>query len=225
MEESSISTESRGLLGLRFTIDYLLFNKDAKEEWEGLAMENTTTTTNTTTTNGNSPDIHSNHNEDTLGDGEESPKSASPGIGTDASEEDNDEEGVKGDAAEGSDSQEDKPTQSYIALISMAILASEEKKLLLCDIYQWIMDHYPYFKNKVLPYDDYVDRNCCIGINSYRYISYITSGQMISVWIITQKLLHMMIRMIMHECPVYTERRIFCVLCICFITVIVTINS
>uniref|UniRef100_A0A3P8SC38 Forkhead box Q2 n=1 Tax=Amphiprion percula TaxID=161767 RepID=A0A3P8SC38_AMPPE len=42
----------------------------------------------------------------------------------------------------------DKPNQSYIALISKAILASEQKKLLLCDIYQWIMDHYPYFKSK-----------------------------------------------------------------------------
>uniref|UniRef100_A0A3Q2D8B2 Forkhead box Q2 n=1 Tax=Cyprinodon variegatus TaxID=28743 RepID=A0A3Q2D8B2_CYPVA len=42
----------------------------------------------------------------------------------------------------------DKPNQSYIALISKAILASDEKKLLLCDIYQWIMDHYPYFKSK-----------------------------------------------------------------------------
>lgn len=43
----------------------------------------------------------------------------------------------------------DKPAQSYIALISTAILSSPEKKLLLCDIYQWIMDNYPYFKNKV----------------------------------------------------------------------------
>uniref|UniRef100_A0A672YKF9 Forkhead box Q2 n=1 Tax=Sphaeramia orbicularis TaxID=375764 RepID=A0A672YKF9_9TELE len=42
----------------------------------------------------------------------------------------------------------DKPNQSYIALISKAILASEQKKLLLCDIYQWIMDHYPYFRSK-----------------------------------------------------------------------------
>uniref|UniRef100_A0A3Q3SRE5 Forkhead box Q2 n=1 Tax=Mastacembelus armatus TaxID=205130 RepID=A0A3Q3SRE5_9TELE len=42
----------------------------------------------------------------------------------------------------------EKPNQSYIALISKAILASEQKKLLLCDIYQWIMDHYPYFKNQ-----------------------------------------------------------------------------
>lgn len=43
----------------------------------------------------------------------------------------------------------DKPAQSYIALISTAILSSPEKKLLLSDIYQWIMDNYPYFKNKV----------------------------------------------------------------------------
>lgn len=43
----------------------------------------------------------------------------------------------------------DKPSQSYIALISTAILSSPEKKLLLSDIYQWIMDNYPYFKNKV----------------------------------------------------------------------------
>ncbi|KAK4808056.1 hypothetical protein QYF61_017076 [Mycteria americana] len=42
----------------------------------------------------------------------------------------------------------DKPSQSYIALISTAILSSPEKKLLLSDIYQWIMDNYPYFKNK-----------------------------------------------------------------------------
>uniref|UniRef100_A0AAV2KV20 Fork-head domain-containing protein n=1 Tax=Knipowitschia caucasica TaxID=637954 RepID=A0AAV2KV20_KNICA len=47
-----------------------------------------------------------------------------------------------------SDFTEEKPNQSYIALISKAILASEPKKLLLCDIYQWIMDHYPYFKSK-----------------------------------------------------------------------------
>ncbi|KAG2464660.1 FOXA3 factor, partial [Polypterus senegalus] len=41
-----------------------------------------------------------------------------------------------------------KPAQSYIALISSAILSCPEKKLLLSDIYQWIMDHYPYFKSK-----------------------------------------------------------------------------
>ncbi|XP_048108018.1 forkhead box Q2 [Alosa alosa] len=140
MEESGINTESRGLLGLRFTIDYLLFNKGAKSEWEGSEMESTNVSKD-------SPDTQDSQREETPRDEEECPKSASPEMGTDASEEDNDEE-VKGEGAECSDGQEDKPTQSYIALISMAILASEEKKLLLCDIYQWIMDHYPYFKNK-----------------------------------------------------------------------------
>ena len=33
-----------------------------------------------------------------------------------------------------------KPALSYIALISMAILSHPEKKLLLGDIYQYIMD-------------------------------------------------------------------------------------
>ncbi|KAM3876115.1 LOW QUALITY PROTEIN: forkhead box Q2 [Diretmus argenteus] len=38
--------------------------------------------------------------------------------------------------------------RTNIALISKAILTSDKKKLLLCDIYQWIMDHYPYFQSK-----------------------------------------------------------------------------
>ena len=39
-----------------------------------------------------------------------------------------------------------KPPHSYIALISMAILSTEDKKLLLCDIYEYIMDNYKYYK-------------------------------------------------------------------------------
>ena len=42
----------------------------------------------------------------------------------------------------------EKPSQSYIALISNAILSSADKKLLLCDIYQFIMDNYPFYNNK-----------------------------------------------------------------------------
>jgi len=41
---------------------------------------------------------------------------------------------------------EPKPSQSYIGLISMAILSSKERKLVLSDIYQWILDHYAYFR-------------------------------------------------------------------------------
>ncbi|XP_067664929.1 forkhead box protein D5-like [Haliotis asinina] len=41
-----------------------------------------------------------------------------------------------------------KPTHSYIALISMAILSTEGKKMLLSDIYSYIMDNFPYYNNK-----------------------------------------------------------------------------
>nr|XP_015220831.1 PREDICTED: forkhead box protein E3-like [Lepisosteus oculatus] len=58
------------------------------------------------------------------------------------------EEGGAERGGSSSDGPQDKPGQSYIALISTAILASRDKKLLLCDIYQWIMDNYPYFKSK-----------------------------------------------------------------------------
>lgn len=41
---------------------------------------------------------------------------------------------------------EPKPSQSYIGLIAMAILSSKERKLVLSDIYQWILDHFAYFR-------------------------------------------------------------------------------
>jgi len=41
---------------------------------------------------------------------------------------------------------EPKPSHSYIGLIAMAILSSKEHKLILSDIYQWILDHYAYFR-------------------------------------------------------------------------------
>ena len=43
---------------------------------------------------------------------------------------------------------EEKPTQSYIGLISKAILSSPQQKLVLGDIYNYIMTNYPYFRNK-----------------------------------------------------------------------------
>lgn len=44
--------------------------------------------------------------------------------------------------------EEPKPAQSYIGLISMAILQNKEHKLVLADIYQWIMDNFAYFRNR-----------------------------------------------------------------------------
>ena len=44
--------------------------------------------------------------------------------------------------------EEPKPSCSYIGLIAMAILSSSEKKMVLSDIYQYILDHYPYFRNR-----------------------------------------------------------------------------
>jgi hypothetical protein len=44
--------------------------------------------------------------------------------------------------------EEPKPTHSYIGLISLAILSTPEKKIVLSDIYQWILDNYLYFRNR-----------------------------------------------------------------------------
>ncbi|KAF0288022.1 Forkhead box protein B1 [Amphibalanus amphitrite] len=45
-------------------------------------------------------------------------------------------------------SEEPKPQHSYIGLIAMAILSSAERKLVLSDIYQYILDNYSYFRNR-----------------------------------------------------------------------------
>jgi hypothetical protein len=42
--------------------------------------------------------------------------------------------------------EQSKPSYSYIGLISMAILSSPDRQLVLSEIYQWILDHYPYFR-------------------------------------------------------------------------------
>ena len=44
--------------------------------------------------------------------------------------------------------EEPKPNHSYIGLIAMAILNSADKKLVLSDIYQYILDNYPYFRTR-----------------------------------------------------------------------------
>ncbi|KAM6962997.1 forkhead box Q2 [Aplochiton taeniatus] len=149
MEDRGTScTTSRERLGLHFTIDYLLYNKGAKSS--KTATEKSSTEELTI--------LHS-----TLVDQSPVPKEnrdrRHPEKNTKGLEDENEVEEIKEEEEEGAEEEEmvtpvstegpqDKPTQSYIALISMAILESEEKKLLLCDIYRWIMEHYPYFKSK-----------------------------------------------------------------------------
>lgn len=41
-----------------------------------------------------------------------------------------------------------KPAHSYIGLIGMCILSTPEKRMVLNDIYQYILDHYPYYRNR-----------------------------------------------------------------------------
>lgn len=43
---------------------------------------------------------------------------------------------------------EEKPNQSYIGLIGQAIMSSPDKKMVLSDIYKWVLTHYAYFRNK-----------------------------------------------------------------------------
>uniref|UniRef100_A0A3Q3FUT4 Forkhead box Q2 n=1 Tax=Labrus bergylta TaxID=56723 RepID=A0A3Q3FUT4_9LABR len=121
MEDRNSRNGGRERLGLSFTIDYLLFNKGVKGSREEATGSRTVEETANNMVNNQSP----------------KPKEQKEG-----------EEEVTTTTFTGPEKSADKPNQSYIALISKAILASEQKKLLLCDIYQWIMDHYPYFKSK-----------------------------------------------------------------------------
>ncbi|CAH1796331.1 unnamed protein product [Owenia fusiformis] len=42
----------------------------------------------------------------------------------------------------------EKPTQSYIALIATAILSKNSRKMLLSEIYSWIVESFPYYKGR-----------------------------------------------------------------------------
>lgn len=133
--EDNTCRSNREQLGLQFTIDYLLYNKGRNTERAELEhnvppSECLQTTVNET-------------EQKTLSE-QDSEKSEDQENEDNECEEEHEKTNLK------SEETDEKPAQSYIALISMAILDSEEKKLLLCDIYQWIMDHYPYFKSKVL---------------------------------------------------------------------------
>lgn len=160
MEDRSSRTGTRERLGLSFTIDYLLFNKGDrgfKEEETG-SRRAEQTLNNMLNHQKPKPEEVRIHSEIQ----KKQRQRSEPGTEEKkVKEEEGDEE--QQDEREGeatttmstSSSPEksaDKPNQSYIALISKAILESEQKKLLLCDIYQWIMENYPYFKSQVSAY-------------------------------------------------------------------------
>lgn len=149
------SRTGRERLGLSFTIDYLLFNKGVK----GLKEEATGRRTAEPAANGalthqnpqpEAVGVHSEMRENRLQRSETSERKGEGEEGDEDQQAKRGEEVATATSTCGSpETSADKPNQSYIALISKAILASEQKKLLLCDIYQWIMDHFPYFKSKV----------------------------------------------------------------------------
>ncbi|XP_008405352.1 forkhead box Q2 isoform X2 [Poecilia reticulata] len=154
MESRNSHNGSSDRLGLSFTIDYLLFNSGVKGSKGEVTASSATEQTENNMLNDQNPElkeveIHRNV-QGTL------PQDPDLDTGKSKTEEEwNKEKHEEGEeemttTSCSSDKSSDKPNQSYIALISKAILASEEKKLLLCDIYQWIMDHYPYFKSRKL---------------------------------------------------------------------------
>lgn len=59
--------------------------------------------------------------------------------------------------------EESKPAYSYIGLISMAILSSPERKLVLSDIYQWILDHYGYFRQRTSGWRNSIRHNLSLN--------------------------------------------------------------
>ncbi len=157
MEDRSSCTGGRERLGLSFTIDYLLFNKGVKGSKEEATGSRTAEQTASNMLNhqnpkpkevGIRPEVQEKRLQRSEADTEERKVKEEEG---DEEQQEEGEEDVTTSIStgRGPEKSADKPNQSYIALISKAILASEQKKLLLCDIYQWIMDHYPYFKSKV----------------------------------------------------------------------------
>lgn len=154
MEERSSRRET---LGLSFTIDYLLFNKGVKGSKEEATGSRTAEQTASGMLNQQNPtpkevgirsETQEMQRQRSEADAEERNVKGEEGV-EEKHEEGEEEVTTTTSTSSSPEKSADKPNQSYIALISKAILASEQKKLLLCDIYQWIMDHYPYFKSKV----------------------------------------------------------------------------
>lgn len=171
-EDTSGRAIGRERLGLSFTIDYLLFNKGVKGSREEATGSRTAEQTASGMLN------HQNPKPKEVGIRAETPENGLQRSETaerkgEGEEGDEDQRATRGEevttttpTCRSPENSSDKPNQSYIALISKAILASEQKKLLLCDIYQWIMEQFPYFKSKVRARPPPQNRRSWVNVSS-----------------------------------------------------------
>lgn len=58
---------------------------------------------------------------------------------------------------------DEKPSHSYIALISMAILSVRDKKMLLGDIYQYIKENFNYYNNEEKAWKNSIRHNLSLN--------------------------------------------------------------
>ncbi|MGH0192542.1 UNVERIFIED_CONTAM: hypothetical protein FKN15_017739 [Acipenser sinensis] len=149
--DGTCNSSGRERLGLAFTIDYLLYDKG----------KNT----------------GSNKEQEGEALGRELLK-PSPGLSTSPARSPPPERGDGGPSEEQQGERHDKPAQSYIALIAMAILESEDKKLLLGDIYQWIMNKHSHFRSKVASTLHFaIHAKTCSPSYFYRFFYIVCSGR------------------------------------------------
>ena len=58
---------------------------------------------------------------------------------------------------------EAKPRQSYIALIAVAILESSDRRLILADIYQHVLDNHPYYRSSTCAWRNSIRHNLSVN--------------------------------------------------------------
>uniref|UniRef100_A0A1I7VAV2 Fork-head domain-containing protein n=1 Tax=Loa loa TaxID=7209 RepID=A0A1I7VAV2_LOALO len=61
------------------------------------------------------------------------------------------------------DNRQTKSQPSYIGLIAMAILSSREQKMVLSEVYQWIIDNYPYFRTRAVGWRNSIRHNLSLN--------------------------------------------------------------
>lgn len=62
-----------------------------------------------------------------------------------------------------SDKHQSKSQPSYIGLIAMAILSSNEQKMVLSEVYQWIIDNYPNFRTRGIGWRNSIRHNLSLN--------------------------------------------------------------